>query len=58
MCTRVCTTSRDRAGKMAVTRSVLVMMSPTTSTAAELGVSTIQYYKSIQEFLNEIQFLY
>lgn len=40
VCTRVCTTSRDRAGKMAVTRSVLVMMSPTTSTAAELDVQS------------------
>lgn len=38
MCTRVCTTDRDRAGKMAVTKFVLVMMSPTISTAADLGL--------------------
>lgn len=38
MCTKVCTTDKDRPGKMAVTKSVPVMMSQTISTAADLGL--------------------
>lgn len=38
MCTKVCTTDRDRPGKMAVTKSVPVMMSQTISTVADLGL--------------------
>lgn len=44
MCTRVCTTDRDRAGKMAVTKFVPVMMSPTTSTAADLGLLWVLFF--------------
>lgn len=38
MCTKVCTTDKDRPGKMAVTKSVPVMMSQTISTVADLGL--------------------
>lgn len=46
MCTRVCTTDRDRPGKMAVTKSVPVMMSQTISTAADLGLLQFFFYQS------------
>lgn len=44
MCTRVCTTDKDRPGKMAVTKSVPVMMSQTISTAADLGLLQVFFF--------------
>lgn len=44
MCTRVCTTDKDRPGKMAVTKSVPVMMSQTISTAADLGLFNTGFF--------------
>lgn len=44
MCTKVCTTDRDRPGKMAVTKSVPVMMSQTISTAADLGLLRFLFF--------------
>lgn len=44
MCTRVCTTDKDRPGKMAVTKSVPVMMSQTISTAADLGLLRFLFF--------------
>lgn len=49
MCTRVCTTDKDRPGKMAVTKSVPVMMSQTISTAADLGWLRFFFYQIIKE---------
>lgn len=51
MCTRVCTTDRDRPGKMAVTKSVPVMMSQTISTVADLGLLRFcfVFYQIIKE---------
>lgn len=47
MCTRVCTTDKDRPGKMAVTKSVPVMMSQTISTAADLGLLRVFFFYQI-----------
>lgn len=47
MCTRVCTTDKDRPGKMAVTKSVPVMMSQTISTAADLGLLQVFFFYQI-----------
>lgn len=44
MCTKVCTTDKDRPGKMAVTKSVPVMMSQTISTAADLGLLRVFFF--------------
>lgn len=44
MCTKVCTTDKDRPGKMAVTKSVPVMMSQTISTAADLGLLRFLFF--------------
>lgn len=44
MCTKVCTTDKDRPGKMAVTKSVPVMMSQTTSTVADLGLLQVFFF--------------
>lgn len=48
MCTRVCTTDKDRPGKMAVTKSVPVMMSQTISTAADLGLLRFFFLSNYQ----------
>lgn len=44
MCTKVCTTDKDRPGKMAVTKSVPVMMSQIISTAADLGLLQVFFF--------------
>lgn len=44
MCTKVCTTDKDRPGKMAVTKSVPVMMSQTISTVADLGLLQVFFF--------------
>lgn len=48
MCTKVCTTDKDRPGKMAVTKSVPVMMSQTISTAADLGLLQFFFLSNYQ----------
>lgn len=48
MCTRVCTTDKDRPGKMAVTKSVPVMMSQTISTVADLGLLRFFFLSNYQ----------
>lgn len=48
MCTKVCTTDKDRPGKMAVTKSVPVMMSQTISTAADLGLLRFFFLSNYQ----------
>lgn len=58
MCTRECTTDRDRAGKMAVTKFVLVMMSPTISTAADLGLIWLFLNQSHHRKKTCLKFLY
>lgn len=48
MCTKVCTTDKDRPGKMAVTKSVPVMMSQTISTVADLGLLQVFFLSNYQ----------